>query len=302
MKILVAEDDKLSRKILAEMLAGWGHEIVTAANGAEAIKILCEEQPPSVVILDWIMPVLNGLEACKFIRKNQAQHEYTYVLILTARTAKRDLLLAMEAGADDYIQKPVDEEELQVRLRVATRILTLQQSLIEKASNDALTGLMNHGSILEQFNKEIHRARRERKPLAIIVADLDHFKRINDTYGHQIGDDVLIEAAKRLRSAMRRYDHVGRYGGEEFLIVLPGCSSLDAYRIADRIRDAVSFFPAHTEEHTIPFTISMGVACLDSILDSQESLIRAADQALYVAKRNGRDRIEMAWRESVERS
>jgi len=300
MKILLADDEHTSRKILTRTLMEWDHEVMAVTNGTEVIRALSEEDAPALVILDWIMPVMDGLSACRFIRNMPKKNEYTYILILTGKTEKKDLLAAMDAGADDFLQKPFDKDQLRVRLRVAIRVLELQTSLIHKASYDMLTGLMNHGAILDQLNKELARSQREKKPVAVIVADLDHFKEINDTYGHQVGDSVLAEAARRMQSAIRCYDHLGRYGGEEFLIVLPGCSCADACRLANRVRNSIGFSPAQTSAGLVPFTISMGVASSWVLKnDSSSNIIHAADEALYVAKRNGRNRVEIASAELV---
>lgn len=293
MRILVADDDPITTAILVQTLRNWGYDTVTAGSGIAALKILCEENAPTLMILDWMMPEMSGAELCRYIRKGFAENRYIYTIVLTGKKEKRDLVEALEAGADDFIQKPFDPDELRVRLRTAVRILELQSALLTRARNDSLTGLLNHGAILEELVKEFSRGRRERKPVSLILADLDHFKQVNDRYGHLAGDAVLMAAAEKIRSTVRCYDHVGRYGGEEFLVVLPGCDLKDATHLSERIRKAMD--AALHENQSIPFTISMGISCTVDFKDTSPlQLIHDADQALYKAKENGRNRVEVS--------
>jgi diguanylate cyclase (GGDEF)-like protein len=295
MRILVADDDSVSRQVLIDALKEWGHVPVSAQHGIEALKLLQDANPPQLLILDWMMPLMNGIDVCRYVRSTYAANPYVYILMLTSMQKRKDLVEALKAGADDFIRKPFDPEELLVRIRAAARILELQTELLKKARHDSLTGLLNHDAILEELRREFSRSRRERKPLSILLADLDHFKAINDTHGHQTGDSILQKAAERFRSVLRCYDHIGRYGGEEFLIVLPGCSIEDADRLSHRLRKAIRGRISEVEEHSIPFTISIGVACVqDFSSTSPEQMIAAADQALYKAKQKGRNRVELA--------
>jgi two-component system cell cycle response regulator len=295
MKILLADDDRTSRKIVAEKLQEWGHEITEAVDGLQALQLLQRDQSPNIAILDWNMPSMDGLDLCRYVRANRKGHEYLYILILTGNKETHHLIEALDAGADDYIHKPCNTEELRARLRVAIRILELQNSLILKATHDTLSGLLNHGAIIEELGKELSRMRREKKPISVVLADLDHFKTINDTYGHQIGDYVLNEASRRMRVTLRCYDHLGRYGGDEFLIVLPGCSGFDAGRLAERIRNGVCFAPIQTPIGPITITLSIGATTTTHLERvTSESLIHSADEALYAAKKNGRNCVEVA--------
>jgi len=210
--------------------------------------------------------------------------------MLTAKNKKQDLLIAMVAGADDYLSKPVDPSELRARLMVGKRILDLQQALRFTATHDFLTKLLNRAEILASLKRELARSERDNKPTAIILADLDHFKLINDSLGHAAGDAVLMEVAQRLQSDLRTYDLVGRYGGEEFLLLLPNCDLTTATRRADEIRSLVSKDAIITTFAKVPVTVSMGVTVSDCKRGlTIEDLLQQADEALYYAKQNGRD-------------
>ncbi len=300
MRILVAEDDAVSRHLLATFLSKWGYRVVVAADGSEAWEKLQREDAPKVAILDWMMPGLDGLELCRKIRE-RPQDNYIYVLLLTAKGQKEDVVIALDAGADDYLIKPFDPQELRARVRAAGRIVELQQELIaarerlrDEATHDALTGLWNRAAILEILHRELARAERQQKTLAVLMVDLDHFKQVNDTYGHLAGDAVLREATRRMRSSVRRYDEIGRYGGEEFIVVAPGCDRPGAMSLAERIRASMSRDAISTFEKAIPVTVSLGLALQPEGNSSAESLVRAADAALYRAKNTGRNRIEVA--------
>ena len=300
MRILVAEDNPVFQSMLKNMLAKWGYEVVLAGNGQDAWKILQETPAPSLAILDWMMPGLDGVEVCRRVRE-AAQERYIYVLLLTAKTEQKDLVEGMDAGADDYLTKPFNTHELRVRLRAGRRILDLQEQLLhaqdalrEQATHDGLTGLWNRTSILDILQKEAARASRENQPLALLMADLDHFKQVNDTYGHLAGDTVLRESARRLRSQSRAYDAIGRYGGEEFLVVLPGCDKAGALAQAERLRESIHREPIPTAEAEIPVSCSFGLSWTDRPEpNATKALLRSADEALYGAKRMGRNRIEV---------
>jgi len=242
---------------------------------------------------------------CANVRQ-QVRAPYTYILLLTARTQKQDLVAGMESGADDYITKPFDAQELKVRLRAGRRILDLQAELVaarevlrEQATHDPLTCLWNRSSIMDILTRELAKAEREASSVGVIMADLDHFKEINDTFGHLAGDAVLSEAAKRMQASMRSYDAVGRYGGDEFLIVLPGSTNSTAVHLAERLRSALSREPVRLAESSVAFTISLGVSkSIPGEGMSPELVIRAADEALYRSKELGRNRVE--WAEPVE--
>ena len=298
MRILVADDDPINRVLLQRFLANWNYEVDLAANGAEAWEILKREDAPKLAILDWMMPGMDGPEICREVR-NLNNRSYVYILLLTGNNEKGDIIAGLDSGADDYLTKPFDANELKARLRAGRRILELQEQLLStngelkfQAEHDSLTGMWSRAKVLETMRTELGRAHREGTAVGIILADLDHFKGINDTYGHMAGDAVLRETAKRMRSSVRPYDTIGRYGGEEFLIVVPGCDQSNAVKRAEQLRLAVGTEPANTSEGMISVTLSLGVTVSGvPMLHEAERLVRAADVALYEAKSGGRNQV-----------
>jgi diguanylate cyclase (GGDEF)-like protein len=299
-KILIADDSLVSRHLLDATLRKWGYEVLVACDGAEALQLLEREDAPALIILDWMMPGMTGLEVCRRIRQRGSE-PYTYILLLTSKSQKEDLIEGMDAGADDYITKPFDQSELQVRLRAGTRLVDLQAQLLsarealrEQATRDSLTRLWNRDSILETLTRELARAQRESSPLGVVIVDLDHFKHINDNHGHPAGDAVLREAARRMHSSVRQYDSVGRYGGEEFLILLPNCGEAESFSQAERLRKQLSQTDICFNDTSFRITASFGVtAAIPADPWTAEGLIRKADEALYVAKKSGRNRVEI---------
>jgi diguanylate cyclase (GGDEF)-like protein len=301
MKILIAEDDPVSRRLLEAKLVKWGYDVVVTCDGDEALKALRTKDAPKLAILDWMMPGVDGVEICGMMRR-EAREPYIYIILLTALHRDEDLVAGMEAGADDYITKPFIANELRVRLRAGRRIIDLQNELInarealrEKAARDPLTGLWNHEEILRIMGLELSRAGRERGHVSVIMADLDLFKKVNDTHGHMAGDAVLRLTARRMLSLVRDYDYIGRYGGEEFLLVLPGCDGEWARILADRLCQSIGGDRMDISEGMLPITISLGVATTcKGRKNDVNSLLQAADMALYRAKENGRNRVEVA--------
>ena len=299
MKILIADDSLVSRHLLEATLRKWGYEVTVACDGEEALSLLQKDDAPAVAILDWMMPGMTGLEVCRRVRL-RAREPYTYILLLTSKSQKEDLIEGMEAGADDYITKPFDQHELQVRLRAGSRLVDLQAELLsarealrEQATKDSLTHLWNRSSIFEILCRELARGQRERAPVGVVMVDLDHFKSINDNYGHFAGDAVLCEAARRMQNAVRQYDSIGRYGGEEFLILLSGCDEESSMCQAERLRKQLAQVQLSLQESTISITASFGVTtALPGQSWTPEELIHKADEALYLAKRRGRNRVE----------
>jgi two-component system cell cycle response regulator len=295
-QVLVAEDDAMFRTILQSWLGPWGYRVTLAEDGAKAWTILQQEHPPQVLILDWMMPEINGLDLCRKVRE-QNRHPYQYILLATAKDAKQDLVRGLEAGADDYLTKPFDRSELRARLRACNRILSLQEGqmlaqeqLRFQATHDPLTGVWNRGAILETLRRELERSARTQSATGLLMLDIDHFKKINDTHGHLTGDAALKEVTHRILNAVRTYDSVGRYGGEEFLIVLPGCGREELDHGAERIRSAVDSGPMLLNGATLSITVSLGAAVTTGAAISDLQMLAAVDSALYRAKEIGRNR------------
>jgi len=299
MKILVAEDDPVTHRLLRISLERWNYEVIAVDDGTQARDALLREGAPKLAILDWVMPGADGIEICRELRKREAG-SYIYTLLLTAKGEKDDLLRGLEAGADDYLIKPFDLQELQARLRSGCRIIDLQEQLIaareamrDQATRDSLTRVWNRAAIMDILQREIVRSGREERPLSLMMADLDHFKQINDSSGHQAGDAVLQEVARRMQSVLRPYDALGRYGGEEFLVIAPGCNKTSSLGLAERLRRSVIATPVPILGGPIPVTLTLGVASLAEN-PNPASLLRSADDALYRGKKAGRNRSELA--------
>jgi diguanylate cyclase (GGDEF)-like protein len=292
-RILVADDDPVVRLSLQTMLEKLGYEVLLAADGDQTQNVLMGDDTPPMAIVDWMMPGRDGIDVCRAIR-NSGRTPYTYIIMLTGRRDKEDCIAGLEAGADDYIRKPFDFDELQARVQAAERIVTLQQELRSKANQDDLTGLLNRGAILAALERLAAHAEREGRPLSVIVADLDRFKQVNDSYGHPVGDTVLKSASQRFALAVRAYDVVGRYGGEEFLILLPGCPLDKGLEVAERVRSAIADQPMTTAAGALQVTLSLGVAEAGAEEFKTDAVIEAADKALYLAKRRGGNCVEGA--------
>ena len=302
MRILIAEDDPDTQMILEVTLAKLGYEVLVARDGTEASEYLLQEDAPRLAILDWIMPGMDGIEICRQVRKRDKLPS-TYIIMLTAKSHKEDIAYGLDNGADDYVVKPFDPQELQARVRAGRRLIETQEQLLqsrealrEQATHDVLTGFWNRGAILEILQRDLERARREQTCVGIAMADIDLFKNINDTYGHLTGDAVLREIARRLSQVVRHYDAIGRYGGEEFLIVLSGCDVSSASNLSERLRASIDADPISVDGTAIPVTLSLGLTVdrAEKNRADMTSLIRAADTALYRAKGKGGNRIELA--------
>lgn len=301
MDILVAEDDPITRKLLANMLRKLGHAVQTAPDGLAAWEMI-QSHEIRMVITDWMMPGLDGLELCRNIRSLDTAG-YVFIILLTAMDAQENIIEGLEAGADDYLCKPFNKGELIARLKSNLRILALETSLREAneritqlSITDDLTGCFNKRYLEQHLPLEIERAKRLGHPLSIVMADIDHFKNVNDTYGHQSGDRVLKTFSECLDSAVRKnVDWLARYGGEEFLIVLPGLEESGGLEAGNRLRAAVEQGHFDINNGHIHLTASFGVAGLkrDAFDEdkSAEALIQKADERLYRAKASGRNRV-----------
>jgi diguanylate cyclase (GGDEF)-like protein len=301
MRVLIAEDEAVSRRLLAASLRRWGCEVQAVADGEQAWAALQAEDAPRLAVLDWMMPPPSGVDICRRLRAGR-EPQYTYVILLTARDRKEDVVEGLDAGADDYIVKPFDTEELRVRVNAARRIINLQTELLNtqrrlqrEATHDALTGLWNRSAILEALDRELGRARREHNPLGVVLADLDCFKKVNDRLGHQAGDETLRQVAERMIDVLRGYDSLGRYGGEEFLLVLPHSDAYGAAERAERIRQRLAQEPIDLGRQSFRQTLSLGVtSSAEEPTANVDALVKAADAALYAAKRAGRNRVALA--------
>lgn len=299
--ILLVEDNPVSRKIVEKTLVKAGHDVTTAGTGREALALFKKTFFP-IVLTDWMMPEGDGLELCRIIR-NTSSEGYVYIILLTARDSKDDIVTGLKAGADDYLNKPISPPELIARLNTGLRVLELEKSL--KAANeeiralsitDPLTVCLNRGYMNEHLPEEITRSKRYNRPLVLIMCDIDHFKRVNDSHGHQTGDLVLIEFAKQIRETLREdIDWIVRYGGEEFLLVLPETEFRGGCSMAERLRKNISLAELRAREHRIRITASFGVIGFDpSGADDKitmDDMIARADEYLYQAKAEGRNRV-----------
>ncbi|MBS3818621.1 diguanylate cyclase [bacterium] len=295
-QILIAEDEFLSRTALESNIQDWGYDTISAKNGEEAWNII-QNKNIRIAILDWMMPGSNGLNLCRKIREEfqEKKKKYIYIILVTGRDSQEDVLEGLAAGADDYLSKPLNYQELRIRLQNGKRIIDLEESRMKLASFDSLTQLWNHNKILDFFEEEIQRGKRENLPTGIIMADIDYFKRINDNYGHQIGDQALFEVSRRLKTAIRRYDKIGRYGGDEMLVVLPNCRHQNILQVAQRLCTSVNQEKIKSDGGFLDITISVG-GVSSSIFPqaSSKNLLQISDKALYSAKMKGRNQAQIA--------
>jgi diguanylate cyclase (GGDEF)-like protein len=296
MKILIAEDDMISCRALEKNLREWGYDVVAANDGEEAWA-LAKKNDIRLAILDWNMPGIDGIELSQKIRKKYQKEDskYIYIILLTGRGGQDDIIQGLSTGADDYITKPYSFVELKYRVQNGERIIKNEDKRIKLANMDNLTKLWNRNRIFEFLDNELKRTERYGNSTGVIMIDIDHFKRINDRFGHLIGDKVLVEVANRLKKAIRPYDKIGRYGGDEFLVILPKCGDRDAKAVAERLYNSVSRQKIETDAGSLKINISIGCVSNEKFMDaSKMQLIQASDNALLSAKKKGRDRIILA--------
>jgi len=301
MQVLIAEDDRTSRNLLEVVLKRLGYRVLSVNDGHAAWEVLQRPDAPKLVILDWMMPGMEGIDICTRLRQmSDPEAVYTYVILLTAKGSKESIVKGMEAGADDYVVKPFDHNELRVRLRAGQRIVELQrellnvkQELLLQSRTDPLTGVLNRRALLDVIEQECARSSRTHGSFGLSMLDVDHFKIVNDTYGHAAGDEVLKEIVHRIGEVIRPYDALGRFGGEEFLVVLPGVHLSDVRNVSERIRKKIGATKFLTEPNAISITASQGIAFWDGT-STVDEMIGAADAALYRAKKSGRNRVAAA--------
>jgi two-component system, cell cycle response regulator len=290
MKILLVDDDADTLFTLGTLLTQRGWDVHTAADGEQAYGMLQEDDAPLLAIVDWMMPGMSGPELCRKLRASDKTTR-THIIMVTGRRGTQDMITGLDSGADDFIGKPVDIEALDARIRAAQRLIDRLEQLRTQANTDALTGVLNRAAIRAVLRRLWDHAVREKSLVSIILCDVDRFKSVNDTYGHAVGDSVLRDVTKRILAGLRPYDVLGRYGGEEFLIVLPGCSLDGAFSIADRIRSLVSSEASESSAGPLTVTLSLGVTVTGTARNLDE-LITEADQALYRAKEAGRNNVQ----------
>lgn len=302
MKILVADDDSVSLRMMERMLRQSGYDVITASNGRDAVSILSDPDGPRLALIDWMMPELDGPGVCRELRERHGA-SYVYILLLTAKQSSDDVVNGLKAGADDYLTKPCHPAELEARLHTGRRVLQLEDKLVEareemryKATHDGLTSLWDRTAILALLRSELCRSVRTRQPVSVLLCDVDNFKQINDAHGHPIGDEVLQEVAARLQDAVRTHDAVGRYGGEEFLVVLSACGYDDVQARAEQVRLAISTPPILTAHGELFVSVSAGAITIEKWDKSIpiEPYLKQADAALYRAKAGGRNMVMYA--------
>ena len=298
MKVLIVDDDLAYLQLLRVILKNKQHEVFEAADGKTAWEMI-QEDPTPFVITDWMMPEMDVLELIRRIRAADLP-SYTYIILLTAKHTKGDLVHGLESGADDYLTKPFDLSELKARIGIGERILNLETRLRDAmeqlyflATRDSLTGLLNRRALYELLQNELGRATRERLPVSVVMVDVDHFKDINDQFGHLIGDQALCLLVDTITKNKRSYDQVGRWGGEEFLMILPGTDLETARQIAERLRIEISRAELNLSDGSaLTMRASFGVASTSQDRSlSFDKLIQRADVALYLAKDGGRNRV-----------
>jgi diguanylate cyclase (GGDEF)-like protein len=297
-RILVVDDHEDNVELLRARLEARGYEVEAAMDGQEAIdKVLAN--PPDLILLDVMMPRIDGIEVTRQLKGNSSL-PFIPIIMQTALETTEDKVEGLDAGADDYITKPINFAELEARVKSLLRIKALQEelthaneALLKASQTDGLTALDNRRHIEERLTEMFGHAARLNEPLACVMCDVDHFKSVNDTYGHQAGDAVLQQLAEILRMSAREIDRVGRYGGEEFIVLLPAANLDDAVAFAERVRREVEAREFTYADGTLRRTVSAGAAAWPHPeIRHQESLVKAADDALYAAKANGRNRVE----------
>jgi len=302
MKILIADDESVPRRVLEKQLTNWGHEVMVAKDGREALQLF-QQHDHKMIITDWMMPFLDGPQLCMEIRKLETDSDSpSFIILLTGKTSSEDLARGLASGANDFISKPFQQLELEARMRNGERILSLQAQLsrqkeeaLQLARTDSLTQLMNRRAMLDIMRLDEDRMRRERRPLGVVMIDLDHFKAVNDNHGHAIGDMVLKAASECFSQTIRGGDYVGRWGGEEFLIALPGADIIQCAEVAERCRNRLAALRFSLDDGTIlSVSASFGTASAEGASRAELlDLVNQADKALYWAKDAGRNRVKI---------
>lgn len=293
MKVLIAEDEPISRLLTSEKLKSWGYSVIEVENGKEVIESIERQPDIQLCILDWEMPEIDGLELCSRLREIDRAGSF-YIIILTSKHKASYMIEALDKGADDFISKPFVPEELRVRLQVGARILKKENQLIHAAESDPLTGILNRKAFLLELDKIWALTKRQKQPFAILMLDIDHFKQVNDKFGHIAGDQVLKQFCELVKQQIRQYDCFARYGGEEFVLFLPDTDVDQCERIAERIRATTeSKLFTYDGEH-VSMTVSIGASIYYENYLSAQEMLKAADKAAYEAKQAGRNKVVLA--------
>jgi len=303
-RILIVDDHEDNIELLRARLEARGYVIESAMDGEQALRCV-DQSPPDLILLDVMMPRIDGFEVVRRLKANRSL-PFIPIILQTALDSTEHKVEGLDAGADDYITKPINFAELEARVKSMLRIKRLQDALEERerelsevnarllkmAQTDSLTGLDNRRYLEERLEEAFGHSRRLKEPLAVVMCDLDRFKSVNDTYGHQVGDVVLKQFARILKQEAREIDRVGRYGGEEFMLLLPGTVLDAAVTFAERVRKAVEAHTFSFDGGTLQRTMSCGVAAWPHPrIEDCDALVKAADDALYVAKETGRNRV-----------
>ncbi len=299
-KVLIADDERVSRTLLMRVVESWGYDAVEADSGASAWEILNQTDPPRIAIIDWMMPGMDGVEICRRLH-DRTDSPLIYTILLTSKTDESALIYALEQGAHDFQTKPANPGELRARLLVGRRFVEaddrLNESLSrmeEMAATDALTGVANRRHFFQLAERELYRTQRSRSPVALMVIDIDNFKEINDTYGHAAGDTALCHLVAVCQLSLRRTDVIARFGGDEFVILLPECDPPTALQTAERLLHSVNATPVPEKEGAFQIQVTIGIATSngDSFpVESIDTLLRLADEALYEGKEAGRNQV-----------
>ncbi len=290
MKVIVAEDDPVTLMLIKDKLTKWGYQVIEAENGRQVLELLEEHPDVQLFLFDWQMPELDGISLCVAL-KNKKSIAASYIIILTSKKTTENLVLALESGADDFISKPFAPDELKVRLKAGSRVINTENQLLHQATHDPLTNVLNHRAIIDELAKLWALADRKKSSLALLMLDLDHFKKVNDSYGHQAGDFALKTFCQLVKTELRPYDYFGRYGGEEFTICLPSADADQAMSVAERIRSRLESRPMEYDGLCFPITVSIGIALHSENQKSPKELLMSADKAAYEAKSKGRNQV-----------
>ena len=284
MKILIAEDDAVSHRLLESLLIKWNYEVVSCSDGREALEMLLHEDSPSIAILDWMMPEIDGVNVCREVRKLK-KDRYTYIIFLTAKGQQEDIVDGLKAGADDYIIKPFNAHELEMRIRTGRRIIELEEELRDLSFRDSLTGIYNRRGFFTLSDHQLKMAGRQNRTVLLLFADIDNLKDINDTYGHKEGDSVLIETTRILKETYRKSDIIARIGGDEFAVFFMGSSENDAEAITRRLQKNIESYNIKNGKYKLSISFGISSFTPESVHDIEDILYQA-DKLMYEQKKH----------------